>query len=721
MVKNKQTPGGPFKLPDEPIVPITGTHPQQTNLQQVMMQAGQLQAQGRLQESEALLRQILQAQPDFAPAIHLLGVIAHQSGQNDMAIELIQKAIAINDNVALFHANLGEMLRTRGDIEGAIRHGERAVALEPGMAAALSNLGIAYYDQEDYERARQCHEKALALNASLPHSLNNMGSIMRAEEQPEKAMAFYHRAIAANANYLEPLNNLGLVLIEEDRHAEAIAPLTSAVQQNPGYSDAWCNLGCAYTVLEQFDKAMTAYQKAIELRPEYVEAHLGLSRIYMENENPADAEQMVKRALELDPDKADAHSMLGGIYNEMAYLDKADECYNNAINLDPESISAYLGKGHMHMEGGDFDIAEKCFTRALELEPDTLAIRFAFTQLGKVREDSEHFKVLRELKDVAALRGTEAINYFYAMGKCHDDTGNHKQAFEYYLQGAKLKRETVGYDPDANTSLTGSIASVFTREWIAGLSNGGNPSNVPIFILGMPRSGTTLTEQIIASHPDVYGAGELRDLKDIAARLISPAGKDYPRNLGGLNLQGLKLLGDEYSRRITERAPDSPHVTDKMPGNFQLVGLIHLILPNARIIHVMRNPLDTCISGFTRLFRNNQNQSYDLYEQGRFYQDYHRLMQHWRDVLPEGAFYEVQYEDLVQDNENQVRRLIDFCDLKWDDACLQSHKTKRTVRTASITQVRQPIYTSSLERWRRYEQFLGPLKEGLGGAISQTG
>jgi hypothetical protein len=176
----------------------------------------------------------------------------------------------------------------------------------------------------------------------------------------------------------------------------------------------------------------------------------------------------------------------------------------------------------------------------------------------------------------------------------------------------------------------------------------------------------------------------------------------------------LKLLGDEYIKRTFERVEGTKHFTDKMPGNFQLVGLIHLILPNAKIIHVMRNPQDTCISGFTRLFRNNQNQSYDLHEQGRFYLDYHRLMQHWREVLPAGAFLDIQYEDLVTDNEDQARRLIDFCGLAWVDACLQSHKTKRTVRTASITQVRQPIYTRSMERWRRYEKYLGPLREALG-------
>jgi tetratricopeptide (TPR) repeat protein len=718
MAEKKRTPATSFRLPDEPIVPTPGTQPQGLNLQQAMMKAAQLQSQGSLRESEVLLKKILQTQPGFPPAIHLLGVVAHQSGHNDEAIDLIQRAIATNDQVPLFHANLGEMLRIKGDLAGAVRHGAKAVELEPGMSGALSNLGIAYYDGEDYEKAKQCHKRALALDANLPPSLNNMGSIMREEDQPEKAIEYYHKAIAANANYLEPLNNLGLVLIEEDRHAEAIAPLTSAVRQNPSYSDAWCNLGCAYTVLEQLDKALPAYQKAIELRPDYVEAHMGLASVYMEIESLTDAEMSVKRALEIDPEKAEAQSMLGGIYNEMPHLERADACYSRALELNPELVSAYLGRGHLHMESGEFDIAEECFTKALEVEPKTLAIRFAFTQLKKVRQDSEHFRVLREIQEPDSLRGNEAINYYYAMGKCHDDTGNHERAFEYYLKGAKLKRDTVSYDPNVNTRLIEQITSIFSKDWIEQHKGGGNDSTVPIFVLGMPRSGTTLTEQIIASHPDVYGAGELRDMKEIAGRLVTPAGKEFPRNLSGLNPQGLKLLGDEYTKRIAERALGSPHVTDKMPGNFQLVGLIHLILPNAKIIHIMRNPLDTCISGFTRLFRHGQSQSYDLYEQGCFYRDYHRLMQHWRAVLPQGSFYDVQYEELVQDNENQVRRLIDYCALDWDDACLESHKTKRTVKTASITQVRQPIYTTSLERWRRYEKFLEPLRKGLGDLVA---
>ena len=266
MADNRNVPTVPFNVPREPVVPERTPRAQQLALQQAMQRTSQLQGQGELQQSESMLRQILQSRPNFAPAIHLLGVVAHQSGQSELAIELIRKSIAINDQVPLFHTNLGEILRLQKDLDGAVEHGERATALDPSMTGALSNLGIAYYDREDYETAKIVHEKALALDANMPNSLNNMGSIMREFEQPEKALGYYHRAMAADASYLEPLNNLGLVLIEEDRHAEAIAPLTNAVNQNPHYSDAWCNLGCAYTVLDRFDKAIPAYQKTLELK-----------------------------------------------------------------------------------------------------------------------------------------------------------------------------------------------------------------------------------------------------------------------------------------------------------------------------------------------------------------------------------------------------------------------------------------------------------------------
>jgi hypothetical protein len=235
----------------------------------------------------------------------------------------------------------------------------------------------------------------------------------------------------------------------------------------------------------------------------------------------------------------------------------------------------------------------------------------------------------------------------------------------------------------------------------------------------MPRSGTTLTEQIIASHPDVHGAGELPDLMTIAQRDVAGMGAVFPNNIPALDQAGLGAWGADYVAGLHSRAPDAGRITDKMPANFLAIGLIHMMLPNAKIIHVNRNPVDTCLSCFMQLFSSRQEQIYDLAELGRYYVDYARLMGHWRSVLPAGAFLDVQYEDIVADQETQARRMIAFCGLDWNDACIDFHKSKRSIRTASVTQVRQPIYKSSVERWRPYEKFLGPLLDALGDLAPQ--
>jgi hypothetical protein len=233
----------------------------------------------------------------------------------------------------------------------------------------------------------------------------------------------------------------------------------------------------------------------------------------------------------------------------------------------------------------------------------------------------------------------------------------------------------------------------------------------------MPRSGTTLTETIIASHSMVYGAGELPDLMEIASGARGGHAEGYPLCLEGITQAELAAMGERYAAALQARAPGSPRITDKMPANFNCVGLIHLMLPKAKIIHVMRDPVDTCLSCYTRLFNKSQHQSYDLVEIGRYYRAYARLMEHWRQVLPAGAFYEIQYEALVAEPETQARALLEYCGLPWEDACLEFHKTARQVRTASVTQVRQPMYKTSVEKWRHFEKHLGPLLEALGDLV----
>ncbi len=698
-----------------------------------MSLATQLQSQARLQESEHLLLQILQQQPDHAFALHLLGVIAHQVGKQALAAELIQKAMQINGNVALFHANLSEILRQLKRLDEAIVHGERAVALEPQMAAAHSNLGIAYFDRKDYQHAEACQRRALAIAPNFAAALNNMGSIQRERKRNDEALAWYRKAIAAAPDYLEPLNNYGALVLEDDRTDEAAEVLNKALRINPNYPEAICNMGGVHLALEENEKALACYQRALALRPVYIEAQMGLARTIQALDNLPAAEAEAQRAISIDAGNPKAHALLGGIHAESGKPELAEQEYNRALTLDPECDDALLGLGHLCMELGQMDRAEELFRRALEDKPDNLAARVHISQVRKASEGDENFAaLLDEEKRSADLSENRSMSLHFALGKCYDDIKDYGRAFPHFMAGGRLKRARLSYDAATAARQFTAITEIFDQATIERLRGAGDPSDVPVFVLGMPRSGTTLTEQIIASHPEVYGAGELHDLLRIAERNIgnntpplpnpSPASGrgaivSFPDNLRELDQQTLTAWGAEYVAGLKQRAPDARRITDKMPANFFAVGLIHMMLPNAKIIHVKRNPVDTCLSCYTRLFHRKQEHTYDLAELGQYYVRYARLMEHWRKVLPAGAFLDVQYEDIVADQEAQARRLIAYCGLEWNPACLDFHNTIRSIRTASVTQVRQPIYGSSVQRWRHYEKFLGPLLDALGDLV----
>ncbi|MDH4215494.1 MAG: sulfotransferase [Gallionella sp.] len=690
------------------------------SIDQAMALANQLQSQGRLQESEHLLQQILQQQPNHPFALHLLGVIAHQVGKNPLAVSLIQKAIQGNGNIALFHANLSEILRQLKRLDEAIAHGERAVALEPQMAMAHSNLGIAYFDRKDYDRAEACQRRALAIDPNFAPSLNNMGSIERERKHKNEALALYQKAMAANPAYLEPLNNFGALVLEDERTQEAAETLNKALRINPNYAEAICNMGGVHLVLEENETALAFYQRALALRPIYIEAQMGLAKALQAQENLQAAEAAALQALKIGADNPKAHALMGGIYTELTHPDLAEKEYAEALRLDPECDDALLGLGHLYTELGKMDKAEDMFQQALKFQPDNLAARVHIARVKKVKTGDENFAALLEEENrLPDLSDNRKMSLHFALGKCYDDTKDYDHAFPHFIAGCKLKRAKLSYDAAAAGRQFAALMEILDRDTIDRLRGAGDPSARPIFVLGMPRSGTTLTEQIIASHPDVFGAGELQDLLRIAHRNITGTTDPivFPDNFRSLDHATLTAWGAEYVSSVTRRAPDAKHITDKMPANFFAVGLIHLMLPNAKIIHVRRNPVDNCISCFTNLFKRAQEFTYDLGELGEYYVRYAHLMEHWRNVLPMGAFLDVQYEDIVADQEAQARRLIDYCGLEWNDACLDFHNTERPIRTASVVQVRQPIYNTSVERWRHYEKFIGPLLEALGDLV----
>ncbi|MEO8331846.1 MAG: sulfotransferase [Gallionella sp.] len=536
--------------------------------------------------------------------------------------------------------------------------------------------------------------------------------------QGRNAVPAFRKAAELMPGEAEVLYNLGVALKGFGQLDDAAESYRRALKLNPAYAEAYSNLGNVLRDLGKLDEAAASYRNALKIKPDSATAHNNLGTALKDLGNLEAAIESYRRALEIKPDYAEAHTNLGNVQKDLGQFDEALKSYRRALEIDPRCDEAMLGISHLCVINGEMNEAQALVIKALEIKPDNLEARFLLANTRKAQAGDENLAALLAVEEKSRSSGSPlpdktAISLHFALGKCFDDLGDPDQAFPHFIEGCKLRRATFKYDAARVTQHFNEVIRVFDKATLARLRGGGNPSRVPIFVLGMPRSGTTLTEQIIASHPDVYGAGELPDMLRIVQREV--AGKSrFPGNILALDQENLARWGDDYVAGLRKRAPDALHITDKLPDNFMFIGLIHVMLPNAKIIHVNRNPVDTCLSCFTKLSSRGLEQSYDLTELGRYYVDYARLMDHWRDVLPAGAFLDVQYEDIVAGQETQARRIIEFCGLEWNDACIDFHKHKRAVNTASMTQVRRPIYKSSLERWRAYEKYLGPLLDALG-------
>ena len=554
-----------------------------------------------------------------------------------------------------------------------------------------------------------------------PEAHFNLGVVLKGAGRLQDAAASNQKAIELKPDFAEAHSNLGNIQQELGQFGDAVASYRLAIKFKPDSAIAYNNLGTALKDLGNLDAAIASYHKAIRLNPAYAEAYSNLGNVLKDLGRFDRAVENCRRALELNPDYAEAHSNLGNILKDIGQLENALASFHQALAIDPKCDKAILGESQLFMIKGEMELAEEAIMKALSFKPDNLEARFMLAQVRKTRTGDENLAALVKAEEsvrnnLLVLPYQKAVSLNFALGKSFDDLGDHDRAFPHFIEGCRLKRATLEYDAEQMTRQFDKTIGIFDEDVIERLRGGGNLSETPIFVLGMPRSGTTLVEQIIASHPEVHGAGELPDMQTIAQREVSGT-MGFPGNILNLDGDTLRKWGDDYVAGLHRRAPDARRITDKMPINFWFIGLIHVMLPNAKIIHVRRNPVDTCLSCYTKLFSGALNQTYDLDELGRYYVDYARLMEHWRRVLPAGAFMDVRYEDIVADQEIEARSIIDFCGLEWNDACIDFHKHSRPVGTASVTQVRRPIYKSSVERWRHYEKFLGPLLEALGDLV----
>jgi len=471
----------------------------------------------------------------------------------------------------------------------------------------------------------------------------------------------------------------------------------------------------------QVKKAVTAYRAAIALKPDFAEALGNLGGLFRSAGQPLRALTALAASARLNP-SSEAHIFLAAALQETGRLDEAMAHYDEAARLaKPGFESPLANKALLQMEMGQVGESLATLDLALTVNPGSAHAWFLRGQIKKFTADDPDLVKIETV--LAALPGNDANHMartllHFTLGKAWMDVGNGDKAFSHLNAGNRLKRSTLHYNADATRRWMASIGQSFTPELLRTLKGTGDPSPAPIFIIGMPRSGTTLTEQILSSHPEVIGIGESPLLDRLAKSFpgdgTRPVG--YPALLSALTPADLGRLGRTYVAGISTGSAHT-RIVDKMPTNFLYAGLIHLMLPNSRIIHCRRNALDTCISCYSKHFIAGVEFSYDLAELGAFYRDYQQLMAIWREILPPQRFLEIDYEDLVEDVEAQARRMVAFCGLDWDPACLTFHLNRRQIRTASNLEVRRPIHRDSVQRWKAYESHLGPLIESLSGEV----
>jgi tetratricopeptide (TPR) repeat protein len=639
---------------------------------------------GHLDKSEAICRSAVGRNPDDINMVALLGAILLKSNQIPEAEKYLRQAIQLAPSFAKPHEDLGHLLVEKGEPEEAAGILRKATRLDPSLDHAFFNLGKALAMLGEGKEADEAFEQSFELN---PERKN---LALAAEHQKEgrwdEAEQLYREVLRSNPTNVDAMRLLGNVTLQTGRIYQAERLFRRAVANAPDYVLAQIDLGCALKKQSRLEEAIDQFRQAILLEPDNVQAHYLLGSTLSIAAQTYQAVEAYQKVLELAPKHTGAMLGLGHVLKTVGRQEEAIEAYRNCIDQKPQNGETYWSLANLKTyQLTDEDIHEMESQVSGGDEPD-----------GKVSEESR-------------------INFLFALAKAHEDRGEYGQAWEYYHEGNHRRRMRENYDPVRDEVMNDAIVEVFNHDFLSENTGLGHPSTEPIFVIGLPRSGSTLIEQILASHSQVEGTSELPYAGSVATSLNRNRadGVNYPRAVRELEEEHFKRLGGDYLEfaRI-HRTEGKPFFIDKMPNNFPTVGFIHLILPNARIIDARRYPLDSCLSSYRQLFARGQSFTYDLTEIGEYFLQYQRMMDHWHEVLP-GRCLTVQYEEVVTDFENQVRRLLEYCELPFEDACINFHQTERPIRTASSEQVRQPVYSKSVNFWRNHEDHLAELIEVL--------
>ena len=649
---------------------------------------------GDLNHAQDRLQKVLELDKSKSEAWNLLGWIQSQQKQFPEAIESIGRAIAIHPAEPSLHRNLGFVYQTAAEFTQAVSCFERAIQLAPEDANAHNELGVALRSTKRHETAADHLREAIRLQPNVPLFHQNLAEVLGNLEQYEEATSQYEEAISLAPADAGLKNGLGVILQAAGKHNEAIDRFREALVAAPNHPLYENNLAAALQSIGEDEEAIKHYKNILHRMPESSDTHVNIGNFYLARND----------------------------------LDNAAHHFGLAIKIEPAHCVAHNNLGSTLLDQGKFAAAATHFEKSLESNPEYAPAYFNLSDLAinnKYHFTDEQIHKMQVFVSRGELSPESASAMLFAIGNHFDAEKNYPEAFRAYTTANDIQKQLneakeLRMNFDERESLTAEVIQFFNKAYFDSLPGNGNESEIPIFVVGMPRSGSTLIEQIIASHPAAVAAGELEEVGRIATKILPRAignEEKFPVCLQGADQTVLHAMAQQYLDHLQGLDAVAPcwkeisRVVDKMWHNFFHLGFLHTLFPKARFVHSGRNPLDIGLSCFfRRLYAVHW--SWDLEQIGKYYRLYDQIMEHWRAVLPV-PIYEVDYEKLTQNPEVETRKLIDFCGLPWDDQCLAFYENNTAVRTASRIQVREPIYQSSIGRWKNYAKELEPLKGAI--------
>mgnify|MGYP001823920759 FL=1 len=628
-----------------------------------------------------------------------------------MAADLCQDALAQEPRDDKIRVLLGTVLVRQNKFAEAEKELRQVVARHPQIPKAQRELANALIAQGKGDEAIGCYKRVIELTPDNPAAHRDLAMAYKTLGRKQEA----EKALDESFD-LDPERKDLVIAAQHQQDGEfgkAEAICRNILRRDPRNVNATRMLGTLARDLGKPRLAARMLRNALNLAPDFFGARMDLARALIEIEELDECEEVLREAVRQKPELPHPYSLLGNLYTKQGRFDEAVDVYKDALEKQPNHGPSLAAMGHALKTIGRQEESIDTYRDCITKHPEFGEAYWALANLKTFKFSDDEVATMEKHVDDEKLPDETRVNFNYSLGKAYEDRGDYDQAFARYDEGNRLRRPHENYDPVQTEMVHDQIIETITPEFLAASREHGCSAPDPIFIVGLPRSGSTLIEQILASHSQVDGTLELPDLPRIIKAINEqrPQGDGYPQALRHYGAE-LAKLGEQYLGWTERHRKGAPRFTDKMPNNFASIGLIAAILPNAKVVNARRHPLDSCMGCYKQLFYKGQSFTYDLVELGEYYLEYERMMDHWHEIVPHMVL-DVQYEDMVADQENQTRRLVEHCDLPWEDGVLRFYETDRAVITASSEQVRQPIYSGSVNSWRRFEAHLEPLIEVL--------